>query len=566
MAPLFFPKSVDAATAAAGARGAGAAASYATQVQFWAVFSLTFLARPFGGVLFAAIADLKGRKPSLMLSVACMGIASLLIGCLPTAQHIGVAAPVLLCILRFAQGLALGGEFAAALVAAFELAPVGGKNFGGTVAYIASTVGTMLGVVVPLVVVTALQDNTPGLLLWGWRLPFLLSVVAALAALALRSMMVEPDVIIEAIARDRREAAALDAASEAEAEAEAAAARGGAAEGGGGGGVDGALAGTDATATAPAATGGLLPRLLHRRGAGANGSGSSGELAAAANHPRRHHPRHHRTFPLIPILRHHWRAVLLQCLYTAMGTGTSVVYTGWLGLSLLAPPAMLPRALAYGSSLVALAVSAVVGLIFARLILDAGCMRPLHLALIGIVLSAAVAPVVFIVGIPQLALSAQTSAGAQTGIVLVLAVCVSQAAFLFASLSASMSRLYPPNLRVSGFSLAHNVATSIFGGLSPVFLTAIQAKAPMRGPAAYMGALSAVSAVACVLLFKLYPRTNMLPAEAAEADAREAAGELGGGAADGKADADGKVAPGGSGVGPAAADEATAAAAVPLKT
>jgi len=143
-------------------KGAGAAANATTQTQFWALSSLTFLARPFGGVLFAAIADLKGRKPALMLSVACMGVASLLLGCLPTHQHIGVAAPVLLALLRFAQGLALGGEFAAALVAAFELAPAGGKNLGGAFAYVASAAGIILGIVIPVIILTAMQDNARG--------------------------------------------------------------------------------------------------------------------------------------------------------------------------------------------------------------------------------------------------------------------------------------------------------------------------------------------------------------------------------------------------------------------
>jgi len=123
MAPLFFPKAVDAATARAGSRGGGAAANAQTQTLFWAIFSLTFLGRPLGGILFSAIADLYGRKPSLMASVACMGTASLLIGCLPTAAQIGAWAAVMLGLLRFCQGLALGGEFAAALVTAFELAP-----------------------------------------------------------------------------------------------------------------------------------------------------------------------------------------------------------------------------------------------------------------------------------------------------------------------------------------------------------------------------------------------------------------------------------------------------------
>lgn len=550
MAPLFFPGTVDAATAAAGAKGAGASANATSQTQFWAIFSLTFIGRPFGGVLFAAIADLKGRKPALLLSVAFMGVASLLLGCLPTYQHIGVAAPVLLAILRFAQGLALGGEFAAALVAAFELAPAGGKNFGGTFAYIASAGGTMLGIVVPLIVVTALQDNTPALMLWGWRLPFLLSVVAALAALALRSTMVEPDAILEAIERDRRAAMALDAADDARAAAEARAKASEEAEAG--------LAGVGAggihhrrPALPEAAPENSMTPLAAAGAAGAGAASSSNAaLAAAADgsaaapaaparplfhrQQHQHHHRHHRAFPLVPILRHHWKKVLLQCAYTAMGTCVSVSYTGWISLGLLGPPVFLPRAFSFGLGLVALTISSLVGLVFARLLLDSGRVRPLHLSLVGIVLSIATPPAVLIGIMPRLAPAAGGgSHAAKAGLMLLISYCVSLAAFIFASLSASMSRLYPTNLRVSGFSLAHNVATSVFGGLTPIFLTQLQAKAPKIGPSAYLAAVSSLSAVACVLLMRFYPRTNMTPLEAVEADKREMALEAAGGVDDG---------------------------------
>jgi MFS family permease len=541
MAPLFFPGTVDAATAAAGAKGAGASANATSQTQFWAIFSLTFIGRPFGGVLFAAIADLKGRKPALLLSVAFMGVASLLLGCLPTYQHIGVAAPVLLALLRFAQGLALGGEFAAALVAAFELAPAGGKNFGGTFAYIASAGGTMLGIVVPLIVVTALQDNTPALMLWGWRLPFLLSVVAALAALALRSTMVEPDAILEAIERDRRAAMALDAADEATAAAEARAKAAGEAEAGAGGlGVHHrrpALpeAAPENSMTPLAAAAGAASTAAAAVGRAPAPPAAESSVAARLRPPRP--PRHHRAFPLVPVLRHHWKKVLLQCAYTAMGTCVSVSYTGWISLGLLGPPVFLPRAFSFGLGLVALAISSLVGLVFARLLLDSGRVRPLHLGLVGIVLSIATPPAVLIGIIPRLAPAAGGgSHAAKAALMLLISYCVSLAAFIFASLSASMSRLYPTNLRVSGFSLAHNVATSVFGGLTPIFLTQLQAMAPKVGPSAYLAAVSSLSAVACVLLMRFYPRTNMTPLEAVEADKREMALEAAGGGLDGDGD------------------------------
>ena len=503
-------------------------------------------------------------------------------------------------------------------------------------AYLASSAGTILGVVVPLAIVTALRDDTPSLLRWGWRVPFLLSVVAAGAALALRSGMVEPDEILRLIARDRRRAAELGAADAAEEAAAKGLAAGGEAEAGGAaatafpaGAGDG-----NAAATAGGALGGLLPRLLHRRNhhhhaapaplppaaadaadsttplrgrtdstlvastaagaaapaaapAPANGHRALATATATATaattasrpppppHPPRPARRHRRAFPLIPLLRDHWPKVVLQCAYTAMAATTSVTYPGWLALSLIGPPSSLPRALCYGSVLVALTGSALVGLAFARFLLDPGRVRPLHLSLAGIVLSVGVAPAAFIGAVPRLALAAGTQPAARFALLLVLTLCLSQAAFVFASLSASMSRLYPAHLRVSGFSLAHNVATSIFGGLAPIFMTSLQQRAPGGGvgPAAYLCAVSCLSAAACALLMRLHPRVNMLPAEAAEADAADALAEagaeaeaalveakVGGGAGAGGAGGGGGGGGGGGlGGGPGAADAAAAA-------
>ena len=84
-----------------------------TQLSFWGVYALGFISRPAGAILFGHIGDSKGRGMCLLLSVLLMGIPTVLIGCLPTYNHIGLAAPILLAFLRLIQGLAMGGEFGA---------------------------------------------------------------------------------------------------------------------------------------------------------------------------------------------------------------------------------------------------------------------------------------------------------------------------------------------------------------------------------------------------------------------------------------------------------------------
>jgi hypothetical protein len=84
-----------------------------TQLSFWGVYALGFISRPAGAIMFGHIGDSKGRGMCLLLSVLLMGIPTVLIGCLPTYHHIGLAAPIILAFLRLVQGLAMGGEFGA---------------------------------------------------------------------------------------------------------------------------------------------------------------------------------------------------------------------------------------------------------------------------------------------------------------------------------------------------------------------------------------------------------------------------------------------------------------------
>eukprot|EP00882_Tetradesmus_deserticola_P006784 GHRQ01007142.1.p1 GENE.GHRQ01007142.1~~GHRQ01007142.1.p1 ORF type:complete len:279 (+),score=79.58 GHRQ01007142.1:235-1071(+) len=161
-----------------------------TQLSFWGVYAVGFISRPIGALGFGHLGDTKGRRICLLISVTMMAVPTVLIGCLPTFAHAGLAAPILLALLRAIQGLAMGGEFGCAMVYLHEIAPAKAKGIVGSLGFASAMVGCMLGV---LVVVIMEAIFTPAQMLhFGWRIPFLLSSVSAAAAVALRLHMPEP--------------------------------------------------------------------------------------------------------------------------------------------------------------------------------------------------------------------------------------------------------------------------------------------------------------------------------------------------------------------------------------
>lgn len=167
-APLFFPsENTTAATLGA-----------------FAAFAVGFIARPFGAVLFGHLGDRLGRKGTLIATLILMGVATTLMGVLPDYHTAGVIAPVLLTILRFAQGIATGGEWGGATLMALEFAPPEKKGMYASIVQMGSPVGNILSTgAVTLFVSLA----GAGFLAWGWRVPYLLSIVLILFALWMRS-------------------------------------------------------------------------------------------------------------------------------------------------------------------------------------------------------------------------------------------------------------------------------------------------------------------------------------------------------------------------------------------
>ncbi|MDQ0801919.1 MFS transporter [Arthrobacter sp. SLBN-112] len=157
----------------------------------FAVFGVAFVARPLGSIIFGHFGDKFGRKGTLVASLLTMGIATFLIGCLPTAlvPGWGFWAPALLVIMRFAQGLALGGEWSGAALLATENAPANKRAIYGTFPQLGAPIGFIIANVIFLVASYTLTPEA--FQAWGWRVPFLLSAVMVILGLYVRLKLIE---------------------------------------------------------------------------------------------------------------------------------------------------------------------------------------------------------------------------------------------------------------------------------------------------------------------------------------------------------------------------------------
>ncbi|WP_431802177.1 MFS transporter [Microbacterium sp. bgisy203] len=161
------------------------------------VFGAAMVARPIGAIIFGHFGDRFGRKATLVGSLLTMGIATFLIGCLPTYQNIGWWAALLLLVLRLCQGFALGGEWSGAALVATENAPKGKRAWYGTFPQLGAPIGFIIANTVFLVIYFALPhpdgpaQRSEAFLAWGWRVPFLFSAVMVIIGLWVRLKLVE---------------------------------------------------------------------------------------------------------------------------------------------------------------------------------------------------------------------------------------------------------------------------------------------------------------------------------------------------------------------------------------
>ncbi|HEU4926301.1 MAG TPA: MFS transporter [Vicinamibacterales bacterium] len=167
-----------------------------------ATFAIAFLARPLGSALFGHFGDRIGRKTTLVAALLTMGISTVMIGLLPTYEAIGVAAPLLLALCRFGQGLGLGGEWGGAVLLAIENAPPGKRAWYGMFPQLGAPLGFFFSGSVFLLFSRTLSDEQ--FFAFGWRIPFLASAALVVVGLYVRLTITETPVFQDALHRRER--------------------------------------------------------------------------------------------------------------------------------------------------------------------------------------------------------------------------------------------------------------------------------------------------------------------------------------------------------------------------
>lgn len=164
---------------------------FVAQIASFSTFAVGFIARPIGGMVFGHIGDLHGRKRALVLAMVVMGLATTGIGLLPGYATVSTLAPLLLVVLRFIQGLAVGGQWGAAALLAIEAAPAGRRGFYSSFVQLGVPMGVVLANLVFLAVGALIGPSQ--FASWGWRISFLLSVVLILISIVINRTVEEEE-------------------------------------------------------------------------------------------------------------------------------------------------------------------------------------------------------------------------------------------------------------------------------------------------------------------------------------------------------------------------------------
>src|SRR5687767_14617437 len=158
-------------------------------IAYLSTFAVGFVVRPFGALFFGRIGDLVGRKYAFLVTLLIMGGATALIGFLPTYATIGVVAPIILLVIRILQGLALGGEYGGAAIYVAEHVPDERRGFFTSFIQVTATLGLFVSLAVILIIQSMMSPKA--FAEWGWRLPFLLSILLVGLSLYIRVRMKE---------------------------------------------------------------------------------------------------------------------------------------------------------------------------------------------------------------------------------------------------------------------------------------------------------------------------------------------------------------------------------------
>ncbi|NKX50538.1 MHS family MFS transporter, partial [Arthrobacter deserti] len=177
------------------------------QIASWASLGTSFLFRPLGAIVAGHLGDRLGRKMMLVFTLILMGVATALIGILPTHAMIGVWAPILLFVLRIIQGFSAGGEWGGAALMSVEHAPIDKRGFFGAYPQIGVPSGMILATFIMYLATTLMSEEA--FLAWGWRIPFLLSIVLIAVGYMIRRSVDESPVFKEMQERKKESAAPL---------------------------------------------------------------------------------------------------------------------------------------------------------------------------------------------------------------------------------------------------------------------------------------------------------------------------------------------------------------------
>ena len=178
------------------------------QLAAFGTFAIGFIARPLGGIMMGHLGDRLGRKFVLVWALMLMGLATLGIGLLPTYAQIGAWAPILLTALRFVQGFALGGEWGGAVLLSVEHAPEGRRGLFGSVVALGLSAGIVLSNVVFIIVTSLLSPQQ--FASWGWRIPFITSVILVAVGLFVRLSVAESPVFAKILREGRARMPIID--------------------------------------------------------------------------------------------------------------------------------------------------------------------------------------------------------------------------------------------------------------------------------------------------------------------------------------------------------------------
>ncbi|NLP40361.1 MAG: MHS family MFS transporter, partial [Corynebacterium pollutisoli] len=165
------------------------------QIISWASLGISFLFRPLGAIIAGHLGDRLGRKPVLVITLVGMGGATVAMGLLPTYAQIGIAAPIILVFLRILQGLSAGGEWGGAALLAVEHAPVHRRGYFGSFPQVGVPSGMLLATLFMLVLSATL--TTEQFEAWGWRIPFISSLVLIVIGFLIRRLVEESPVFSE---------------------------------------------------------------------------------------------------------------------------------------------------------------------------------------------------------------------------------------------------------------------------------------------------------------------------------------------------------------------------------